>query len=259
MKPGKVEKYIIERIGENGALLFILIDPCDYRGEKEAVNTAKNAYEGGADVILVGGSIGAQGELLDNVVKGIKDCVSVPVVLFPGNIGTVSKYADAVYFMSLLNSRNAYWITGAQALAAHAVKKLGIEPLPVGYVLIHPGGTAGWVGDVNLVPRDKPDIAASLALAADCCGFRFLVTDCGSAPATGPMSVEMVRAVREATSAVYIVGGGIRTPKQAREITNAGADAIQVGTAVEKVSDVVGVVKALSKAVREGARSRKIK
>ena len=160
-KAGRVERYIYERLEEKGALMFMLVDPVDYKTPEAAIKTAKDASEGGADLILVGGSIGAQGELLDTVTKGIKDVVSSPVVLFPGNIATLTKYADAMYFMSLLNARSTYWITHAQMLSAPIVKHMGIEPLPVGYVVVSPGGTVGWVGDVNLVPREKSKIAAA--------------------------------------------------------------------------------------------------
>ena len=110
---GKVERYIYERLDEKGALMFMVVDPVDYESPDQAVKTAKAAADGGADVILMGGSIGAQGELLDGVTKRVKEQVDVPVVLFPGNIATLTRHADAVYFMSLLNARKTYWITHA--------------------------------------------------------------------------------------------------------------------------------------------------
>src|SRR5512135_673912 len=110
---GKTERYIHEGLAAKKGLLFALIDPMDYKSLDEAVKTAKNADQGGADIILIGGSTGVQGEVLDEVAKAIKQSVSSPVVLFPGNIGTLTKYADAVYFMSMLNSRNTYWISEA--------------------------------------------------------------------------------------------------------------------------------------------------
>ena len=94
-------------------------------------------------MVLLGGSIGVQGGMLDRVAKAIKDEIEVPLVIFPGNIGTITTNVDAIYFMSLLNSRNPYWITQAQMLAAPVIKKSGIEPLPVGYIVVQPGGTVG--------------------------------------------------------------------------------------------------------------------
>src|SRR5208283_4196614 len=98
MKIGKVEKYIHERLQDRGALFFMLVDPVDYKTPELAIKTAKSATEGGADIIVIGGSIGAQGELLDTVTKRIKEETDVPIVLFPGNIATITKHADALYF-----------------------------------------------------------------------------------------------------------------------------------------------------------------
>ncbi len=256
---GKVERYIYERLEKNGALMFMLVDPVDYGSEELAIRTARDAADGGADMILVGGSIGAQGELLDNVTKGIKDAVSVPVVLFPGNIATLTKYADAMYFMSLLNARSTYWMTHAQMLSAPIVKHMGIEPLPVGYIVVHPGGTVGWVGDANLVPREKSKIAASLALAGEYLGNRFIITDVGSNPqlqGQGPVPPEMVRSVKDAISVPYIVAGGIRDTDALRATLKAGADIVQIGTAIEKSTKARSQAGLFSRIVREEGAKR---
>jgi len=227
----------------------------DYSSLDRAAATAKDASDAGADIILVGGSMGVQGNILDEVTRRIKEKTNVPVVLFPGNTGTLTKAADAVYFMQLLNSRNPYWISQAQALAAPVVKQLGIEALPVGYIVVEPGGTVGWVGDANKIPRGKPQIAASLALAGEYVGSRFIVTDVGSASELGPVPLDMVRAVRNAISVPYIVAGGIKTPKQAGEIVKAGADAIHIGTAAQDSKDVGKTIKEFVKVVKaEGRR-----
>lgn len=252
----KVEKYMVDGIRKKGGLLFTLIDPVDYKKPDDAIMVGEASCNGGADVILVGGSIGAQGELLDYVTKGIKEKTNIPVVLFPGNVGTITRYADALYFMSLLNSRNPYWISGAQTLASFTIKKMGIEPLPVGYVLVEPGGTAGWVGDVNLVPRDKPQIAAALALGGQYAGNRFIITDAGSGPKEGHIPIEMIREVASAIDVPYIVAGGVRTPEQARSIIRAGGDAIQVGTALQESRKVEKTVREMAKAIHEEGRKK---
>ena len=180
MQIRKIEKYINDKISEDGGIISIIIDPVDYPTIDKAVDTAVTAHSAGVDIVAVGGSIGAQGKLLDSVTKAIKEKVGVPVVLFPGNIATITPFADAIYFMSLLNSRNPYWISQAQTLAAPLIKQLNVEPLPIGYIVVEPGGTVGWVGDANVVPRNKPQIAASLALAGQYNGNRIIFTDAGS-------------------------------------------------------------------------------
>lgn len=260
MKMGKTETYINKRLEEKGALLFMLVDPVDYSTPEAAAKAGIASAEAGADLILIGGSIGAQGELLDHVSKAIKDKVDeTPVVLFPGNIATLSKYADAVYFMSLLNARNPYWITQAQMLAAPLIRHLKIEPLPVGYIVVEPGGTVGWVGDVNLIPRTKPKIAAALANAGEFLGNRFIVTDAGSNPQLqnlGPIPSPIISAVKKAVTVPYIVGGGIRTPEQLREVYSAGADIAQIGAILEETNNQKRVVEKFAQITREEGKKK---
>ncbi len=259
MKIGKVERYINERLEERGALLLTLIDPVDYKTPELAMKTGQAAAEGGADIVLIGGSIGAQGDLLEYVTKSIKDVTNTPVVLFPGNIATLTKHADAVYFMSLLNARNPYWITQAQMLSAPIIKQMGIEPLSVGYIVVSPGGTVGWVGDANLVPREKPRIAAALALAGEYLGNRFIVTDAGSNPQLqggGPVPPEMIRAVKSAVSVPYIVAGGIRDKDTLTTTLRSGADGVQIGTAFEGSTDVKKQTEFFAKIIREEGKRK---
>ncbi|RLJ09788.1 MAG: geranylgeranylglyceryl/heptaprenylglyceryl phosphate synthase, partial [Candidatus Aenigmatarchaeota archaeon] len=126
MHPGKVERYINEIIDSGKGVFMGLIDP-DKQGPEESARLARLMEEGGADIVMLGGSIGVQGTTLDETAKLIKENISIPLHLFPGNVGNVTKYADSIYFMSLMNSKNPSWITGAQTLAAPLIKQYGIE------------------------------------------------------------------------------------------------------------------------------------
>jgi len=252
---GKVEKYILEKLEKNKALLFTLIDPDDHSLDN-AVLTAKNANEAGADLVLIGGSTLSSQEHLDQVAKRIKEAINVPLVLFPGNISWLTRYADATYYMSLLNSRNPYWISGAQTKAAPFLGKLGIEPISVAYLVVEPGGTVGKVAEVDLIKRNDPQKAAAAALAAQYMGFHFVITDTGSNPKEGHVPLEMIKAVSSSIDIPYIVAGGIRTPEQAKNVIKAGADAIQIGTAFEKGKGSIQKIKEMVKAVRDGAKGR---
>ncbi len=235
-KMGKVELYIHEILDTKGAMLFSFIDPLDYKSAEEAILTAEHVVKGGVDLVLLGGSTGVQGLVLDDVAQGIKDKIDVPLVLFPGNIATITTKADAIYFMSLLNSRNTYWITQAQMQAAPVIKRASIEPLPVGYVVVYPGGTVGWIGDANLVPREKPQIAASLAMAGEFMGNRIIVTDTGSNPQLQNSSYvpkEMIRMVKASINVPYIVAGGVKSIEDLKQVYASGADIVQIGTAFE--------------------------
>ncbi len=259
IKIGKTERYINECLETKGALLFTVIDPVDYKSKESAVKNGIALAEGGADAVVVGGSIGAQGELLDYVSKEIKEQISVPLILFPGNIATITRYADAIYFMSLLNARNPYWITQAQTLSAPLIKGMGVEPLPVGYIVTQPGGTVGWVGDANIVPREKPKIAAALALAGEYLGHRIIITDSGSNPKLmnfGPLPPSFVKEVKSAISCPYIVAGGVSTINELRSIYKSGADVIQIGTAFENSRDTYRKVHVMSETAKAEGRKK---
>lgn len=252
---GKIENYLLNSLQQKGALLAALIDPLDHADLDSAIKAGVVSAEAGADYILVGGSTGVGGDLLDTVVRGIKKEISIPLVLFPGNVTTVSKYADALYFMSMLNSRNPYWITGAQTLAAPTIAQYKVEPLALGYMVVEPGGTVGWVGDANKIPRTKPAIAAATALASEFMGAHFVLSDSGSNPADGPIPAQMAKAISSVLSIPYIIGGGVRTTEQAKTLVKAGADIIQVGTALEK-NDAKKVVSSLANAIHSAGKTR---
>ncbi|MEM2907647.1 MAG: geranylgeranylglyceryl/heptaprenylglyceryl phosphate synthase [Candidatus Hadarchaeales archaeon] len=246
----RVEKYLLRVIEREGAAHLSLIDPAKQSPEV-AGRMASSAAEGGSDGIMVGGSTGAGGKLLDETVLAIKDAVDLPVILFPASELCISGHADAIFFMSMLNSADPYYITGAQRLGAPRVKELGLEAIPMAYLVVEPGGAAGRVGKANLIPRDEPELAASYALAAQYLGMRFVYLEAGSG-AEAPVPVEMVQAVRRAVDATLLVGGGIRTPEAAAERVEAGADIVVTGTLVEEVKNRAERIREIVRAIKSG-------
>jgi phosphoglycerol geranylgeranyltransferase len=259
MKMGKVEKYILEKIKDDGAILLALIDPDKDPFEKGA-QLAEAAYDGGADIILVGGSVGAQGMILDKTTKMIRDRVDIPIVLFPGNVGGMTPYADATYFMFVLNSRDVYWTSTVQIQGAPVVKRLGIEPIPTAYIILEPGRAVGWISNANLIPRNRPDLAAATALAGEYMGARLIVTESGSG-APEPASPELISAVKSVLNIPYFYAGGCRTPEQARQIIKAGADGIQIGTAFEGDGQkkTRERVRAMVRAIKDTGKVKKVR
>ena len=246
---GEVEKRINE-ITDSGRGVFMgLIDPDPLKQTPErALGLAKKLYEGGADVIMLGGSIGAQGPFLDAAAQMIGEEVDLPLHLFPGNTGTVTKYADSIYFMSLLNSGNPYWVAGAPILGAPTIKKYGLEPIPTAYLVFEPGQTVGWIGESRLIPRAKPDVAVVYSLAAQYMGMRFVILESGSgAPEHVPRST--VSAVRKYVDMNIVIAGGVKTPRQASRLIAAGANCIHVGTKIEDAKDPLDSIKKFAKAI----------
>jgi phosphoglycerol geranylgeranyltransferase len=211
---------------------------------------ADAAAAGGTDAIMVGGSVGASGSVLEETVGQVKARTELPVILFPSSAAGLCQNADAVFFMSLLNSRSPSYIVENQVLGAPLVMRYNLEPLPMAYIIVEPGGTVGWVGDARIIPRKKPDIAAAYALAAKYLGMRMVYLEAGSGAET-PVPLEMVKAVRRVLGeTLLVVGGGIRSGTAAAELVKAGADLIVTGTAVEKSKDVTAFVLDVTRAIK---------
>lgn len=232
---GKIEEYLHASRRKKSALIFVLIDS-EVSKIGESAKLAKSVEKIGASAVLVGGSSATDQIEMAQVVKTLKKSIKIPIILFPGNVTGVVPQADAILFSSLLNSENPYYITQAQALGAPNVLKFGLEPLPTAYIIIGEGTTAWFVGAVRAIPFDKANIAAAYSLAAQFLGMRFVYLEAGSG-AKQSVRPEMVRAVRKLFKGFLIVGGGIRDVNTAKEIVAAGADALVIGTMLEKEGD----------------------
>ncbi len=230
---GKVWSYITSKLKSEGALHFTLIDPDPFKVTPDvASEMASLAEKAGSDAIMIGGST-AFG-IIDEAVKAISDVVEVPTILFPGGVSGVSKYADAIFFMSLFNSMNPYHIVGAQALAAANIRLSNLEPIPMAYLIVAPGKTAAWVGDAKPFPRDKPKLPAAYAMAAEMFGFRLVYLEAGSGAEGGGVPPEMISTVSQFIEIPVITGGGLNDVASVRRAVGAGASIVVQGTYVER-------------------------
>ena len=244
---GLVENYMLKRIQEEGAIHLTLIDP-EKVTVKLATQVARVAESCETTALMVGGSTLISASHLDDVVKAVKAAVEIPVILFPNNITGISKYADAIWFMSLLNSTDPYFLDGVQILVAPLIKEIGLEAIPLGYIVVGEGGAAGVVGRACPIPYDKPELAVAHALAAQYFGMRFVYLEAGSG-AKKSVPAKMIRMVRNALEIPVIVGGGIRTGETVKKLVRAGANAIVTGTVTEE-----GNMETKIKELTEGTR-----
>ncbi len=245
--PSRVEKYLLERIKANGAIHITLVDP-EKITPSQAAKIAENSKNSGTSAIMIGGSTFVSQAHLDAVIKAIKRAVRIPTILFPNNVTGISRYADAIWFMSLLNSVDPYFLMGVQVLGAPLVKKYGLEPISLGYIIVGEGGTAGIIGKAIPVPYNKPELAAAHALAGQYLGMRFIYLEGGSG-VKHPVPPEMINTVKKFIGSPLIVGGGIRSKEQALAAVSAGADIIVTGNIIEdtdakqKISEIISGVK----------------
>jgi phosphoglycerol geranylgeranyltransferase len=241
-----ITKDIIKKVDKK-KLHFSLLDP-DKQNPNTAGVIAKNADEAGSSAIMVGGSTIVSQQQVDETVKAIKDNSNLPVILFPSGAKYLSRYADAVFFMSLLNSRNLDFVIREHVKGAPFIKLSGSEPISMGYVIVEPGMTGGRKGEVDLIKRNDIDTAVGYALASQYLGMDFFYLEAGSG-APKPVSSKMITSVKNNINMPLIVGGGIRDPKTAKEISKAGADIVVTGTKLEEEKNVkkalIDIIKAI--------------
>jgi len=258
MKEGKVYSNLIKQLKEESGQLFLVIDPPNQSPES-AAKVSKIAEESGAKAIAIGGSLGAQGKQLDDTLIAIKDKCSIPAILFPGNIATLSKQADAIYFMSMLNSNDPYYISGAQVASSFPIKKMGLEVIPTSYVIVEPGRAVGYMGRAQLIPRNLPYLAAATALAGQYMGSKLAILESGGG-APRPVTKEMVATTKQSIDIPLLIAGGVRTPQYAFDCISSGADIIHVGSAIEKTNgngtQAKNRLKKLCQAVKRGAKTK---
>lgn len=241
-----VDSYIRSKISSGEKIHFTLLDPDKISDLSNVDRLAEAMVSEGTDAFLVGGSIGVSERDVDVLVTNLKKW-GLPVILFPGNVSGISRYADAILFMCLMNSDDPYFIIGAQVLGAPVVARYGIEALPTGYVIVGYGGAAGYVGKARPIPYERLELGVAYVLAARFLGMKYVYLEAGSG-APEPIPPKFIRAASKAKDdSILIVGGGIRSYEQAKDAVGSGADIIVTGTAVEenaeKAKEIVRAVK----------------
>jgi len=224
--------YLLDVIEKKGAAYLILIDPDKISGERLTMFVSV-CEKAGVDGFLVGGSL-LMGGNLESAIDRIKKAGKLPTIIFPGAVHQLYDRADAVLYISLISGRNAEHIIGKHIIAAPIIKRMELEAISTGYMLIESGvkTTAEYISGSSPIPRNKPEIAVATALAGQYLGMKFIYLEGGSG-AQYSVPREMVSAVSNAVDIPVIVGGGIRTPQEAREKIESGAKIVVTGNYFE--------------------------
>lgn len=241
-----VKEYIMDGV-KKGTMHMSLIDP-DKQTADKAAEIALKCKEAGTDAIMIGGSTGITSENLDETALAIKKATGLPVIYFPAGPHALSKEVDAMYYMSLVNSRDINMVIRAQAYASLIVKQMGVEPISMGYIIVEPGMKVGEIGQADLVGRDEIKKAMGYALGCEYMGMSLVYLEAGSG-ADKPVPAEMIGSVKKIVSIPLIVGGGIRTPEDAATARMAGADIVVTGTLLEQCEDE-GLLKSIVDAAK---------
>ncbi len=228
----KIYNYLLESINSKGAAYLVLLDP-DKVTEDRLPAFVKHCEKSGVDAFLIGGSLMLNNNF-ETFIKKVKENTKLPAIIFPGDITQISNAADAILFLSVVSGRNAEHLIGKHVLAAPIIKKAGIEPISTGYILIESGvtTTAVYMSGSLPLPRNKPEIAAATALAAEYLGMKFVYLEAGSG-ADNSVPDEMIKSVSSVCKIPVIVGGGIKSPNAARKKVENGAKIIVTGNFFE--------------------------
>lgn len=228
----KIYNQLLNIISEKGAAYLILLDPDKISLDKLSPFVSQ-CEKSGVDGFLIGGSILLNGNF-NEFIERIKNLTSLPVIIFPGSVNQICPKADAILFLSVISGRNAEHLIGKHVIAAPIIKKSKIEPISTGYILIESGSltTTQYMNGTPPIPRNKSDIAAATALAAEYLGMRFVYLEAGSG-AENSVPNEMIKKVADYCTIPIVVGGGIRNPKDARQKVESGAKVIVTGNYFE--------------------------
>lgn len=249
---GKLYTEIQEAKKAGQKKFAVLIDPDKLRLSKfdQVMKLAADAH---VDYFYIGGSL-VVNDMLDEVLKRIKEATDIPTILFPGNSFQLSYKADGLLFLSLISGRNADLLIGKHVVTAPFLKISPVEIISTGYMLVDGGisTTVQYMSNTTPIPRTKDDIAVCTAMAGELLGLKQIYMDAGSG-AKMPITTEMISAVSMAVDIPLIIGGGISTPEKAAANVAAGADVIVVGNAIEKdpalITDISAAVHAHSKLI----------
>ncbi|HMN32872.1 MAG TPA: geranylgeranylglyceryl/heptaprenylglyceryl phosphate synthase [Chitinophagaceae bacterium] len=247
MNGDKIYQSIFNLKKTNKKGFAVLFDPDELEINK-IENLADLCNESSVDYIFIGGSIMLSNHL-DECIQKFKQHSSIPIILFPGSPSQISKYADALFYLSLISGRNPELLIGAHVVSAPFVKNSGLEIIPTGYMIIDGGSptTVSYMSHSSPIPHDKKDIAVCTAMAGEMQGKKVIYMDAGSG-AKNPISNEMIEAVSKNIDIPLIAGGGIKSASEAIVKCKAGADIIVVGNAIENETSLI---KELSVAIHQ--------
>jgi putative glycerol-1-phosphate prenyltransferase len=243
-----------KRLRQEDRGVLLLIDPD--RHEIGAIRRrAESAAEAGVAAILIGSSF-LESDRFDEAVRVSRVSPNLPVVLFPGSGSQLSAYADGILLLSLISGRNPELLIGEHVRSAHKIKRMNLEVLPTGYMLVESGAMTSvqFMSNTVPLPRAKPELAAAHALAGQLLGLGLIYMDAGSG-ARYSIPPEFTGSVAEAIDIPLLVGGGIRTPEAVEQQIISGATMVVVGTAVESATEGSNLLREMVAATQQATKS----
>jgi phosphoglycerol geranylgeranyltransferase len=244
--PMTIYNQILQSKEANQKLLAILLDP-DKIVWDNLEHLLQRINESPATHIFIGGSI-VESKILDELIIRIKENVDLPIILFPGNPSQISSHADGILFLSLISGRNPDYLIEHQVNAVPILKRMNLEVIPTGYLLIESGAQTAVerVSETKPLDRNNIDYVVHTAQAGEMLGKKLIYLEAGSG-AKQAVPLEMIQQVAKNIEIPLIVGGGIVDLKGIQNAYDSGADLVVIGTAFEKDPDFFNYIVQKSK------------
>jgi putative glycerol-1-phosphate prenyltransferase len=221
-----------------------LIDPEKTFGSTEIEMLVNKINESFISFIFIGGST-LKKINLDPIIKKIKKISSLPIIIFPGNHTQISSYADGVFYLSLLTSRNPQFLIEEQIKSTSKIIKSNIEVIPTGYMLLDETGQSSTSKlTQNITKKINQKELLNLSLTAKFMGKKLLIFDKGSGSKNSLQNIDL-KDIKEKTNLPIIVGGGIKSTKEIINLKTLGSNIIIVGNFIEKNLDFLDEIKML--------------
>lgn len=226
--------------------IAVLIDPEKCQSEKQIKNLAEKIHFSEVDFIFVGGSTVSEKEF-DQTITLLKELVEIPLIIFPGSSSQVSDHADGILLLNLISGRNPDYLIGHHVQAASKIAESDLEVISTSYLLIDGGSqsSVAYVSQTTPIPQNQTSIAYQTALAGKLIGHKAIFLDAGSG-AKNTVSAGMVESLKKLNQPL-IVGGGIKSVDQIRELHQAGANVVVIGNKIEEDIDFLLDIREIKK------------
>jgi len=217
-----------------GCVSLALIDP-DSKNDKSLNKITNIISNSDFDAVLLGGSL-IMDDKFETRAKQISENIDKPVILFPGSSTQITKYADAILYISLLSGRNPQYLIGEHVQSAPKIFSLKMETIPTGYILLNGENISSVqaISQTMPLPEDKFEIIAAHALAGQYLGMKAIYLEKGSG-SKDTVNSNLIKYIYNQIDIPLIVGGGIFNKNIVKKIVNAGAGYVVIGTAIEKL------------------------
>ena len=245
MLKNKAEVTLYDKINSCKGEIAVLIDPEKTHKKTDIDKLVKRINDSKISFIFIGGST-LKKINLDPIIKNIKKHCSLPIIIFPGNHTQISSYADGVFYLSLLTSRDPKFLIEEQIKSTPNIIKSNIEVIPTGYILLDETGQSSTSKITqNSIKKINQKELLNISFTAKFMGKKLLIFDHGSGCKKTNQNIDF-KEIKEKIKLPIIVGGGVKSTKEIINLKNLGSNIIIVGNFIEENIDFLDEIKKLN-------------